>query len=114
MLTLSSPVVFSPAFEMGVLHHTELLQHGQRPVDGGDVHRRHSPLDPAGDRLGGDVSFGTHDFPKDRLALRREPTPSSPKPHHDLADAIHAVTRYCNGVALAEGEPFVTQATAVN
>jgi hypothetical protein len=89
VLAFTRAVVPGALLEMGVLHHSDLLEHGQGSIDGGDIHGRHPPLDPAGHCLRSDVTLGPHHLSEDRLTLWSEPPSIPPKPRHDVLDTLH-------------------------
>ena len=88
VLALTGSVVLGSLLEMGVLDHAEFLEHGQRPIDGGNVHGRHSLLDSAGHRLGRDVALGSHDVTEDGFPLGSQPASFLPEPVHDFVHAL--------------------------
>ncbi len=86
VLRVLGAVVLGPRLEVGVREHAELLEQGERAVDGRGVHPRHLALHRAGDRAGGDVALGLHHLRDDRVPLRGHTQAPRAKLLHHLVE----------------------------
>jgi hypothetical protein len=102
VLTFTGSVILGSLLEVRVLDHAELFEHGQRSVDGGDVDGGHAPLDSAGHGLWSDVTFRSHHDAEDCFPLGGQPASIPAEPPHDLVDALHQCSTYCNRFAPAK------------
>ena len=78
VLGLVGLVVLGAGLEVGVLEHADLLEQGERAVDGRGVHARHLALHLAGDHAGEMWPVGAHHLGDDGTALRRHAQAAAP------------------------------------
>jgi hypothetical protein len=98
-------VVSGTVLDVGVAHHADVLQHGQRPIHGGRVDCGKAALDAAGHLLRRDVSIRAEYLLQDGLSLRGDPEAPLPEHRCDGAAALHGSqgTASASQVRRAEG-----------